>query len=124
MINVKEFMQNNNIIILAEIDVKDNMFHIHKINKELKSYDLFEQIILFSNVDNLLQSTTGQLLPRIWTQGDSKCVICRPNEEKIVCVFYDTQMDAKDHYFYAKRLCDELGIVFNRYHQGAISINK
>lgn len=39
---------------MVEVDVKDNMFHIHKINKELKSYDLFEQIILFSNVDNLM----------------------------------------------------------------------
>lgn len=112
MINIKEFMKNNNITILVEVDVKDNMFHIHKINQELQSYDLFEQIILFSNVDNLLQSTTGQLLPRIWTQGDSKCAICRPNEEKIVCVFYDTQMDAKDNYFYAKKLCDKLSTAF------------
>lgn len=113
MINIREFMQNNNITILVEVDVKDKMFHIYKINKELQSYDLFEQIILFSNVDNLLQSTIGQLLPRIWTQGDSKCAVCRPNEEKIVCLFYDAQMDAQDNYFHAKRLCDELSTVFS-----------
>lgn len=35
-------MQNNDITILIEVDVKDNMFPIHNTNKEHQSYDPFE----------------------------------------------------------------------------------
>lgn len=108
MIDVKQFMQKNNLAILAEADVKENMFHIYKINIELQSYDLFEQLILFGSVENIQHSISEQLLPRIWTQGDTKCVICRPTEEKIVCMFYDTKLGAIENYYYAKELCDEL----------------
>ena len=113
MLNIKEFMHNHNLAILVDVDVENDMFHVHKINRELQSYDLFEQLILFGNVEDLLHSVSGQILPRIWTQGNTKCVISRLSDDKLVCVFYDTQLDAKDNYFYAKRLNDELSELFN-----------
>lgn len=112
MVHIKEFMEKNNLVFLVEVDANENMFHIHKTDKELQSYDLFEQLILFSNTEKLVQYTYGQLLPRIWTQGDTKCVICKPNDEKIVCAFYDSQLDAKEHYFFAKNLNDELSTLY------------
>lgn len=113
MVPIKEFMEKNNLVFLVEVDANEKMFHIYKTDKELESYVLFEQLILFSNTEKLLQSICGQLLPRIWTQGNTKCVICKPNDEKIVCVFYDSQLDAKEHYFYAKRLSDELSTAYS-----------
>ena len=112
MVDIKELMEKNNLVFLVEVDIKSDMFHIHKGNKELESYDLFEQLILFGNTEKLSQNINGQLLPRIWTQGDTKCVICKPTDKKIVCVFYDTQLDSKEHYFYAQKLSDELNIAF------------
>ena len=102
--SISDFIEKNDIAILAKVDLINRRFEIIKKDVEIESYDLFEQLILFNSVENLLKSLNGQLLPRIWTQGNTKCVICQPNDEQIVALFYDKCMDAKENYFYAKQL--------------------
>ena len=63
-----------------------------------------EQLILFGNTDTLLENVEGQILPRIWAQGNTKCVVCKPNNEQLIALFYENNMDAKENYFYAKEL--------------------
>lgn len=110
--NISDFIEKNDIAILAKADLGNQRFDIIKKDVELESYDLFEQLILFNSVENLMKSLSGQLLPRIWTQGNTKCVICQPNDEQIVALFYDNCMDAKDNYFYAKQLDSQLKELF------------
>ncbi|SFU55401.1 hypothetical protein [Butyrivibrio sp. INlla21] len=102
--NINEFIKKNNIAIVARADLSNKSFEIIKRDLELESYDLFEQLIIYGTVDNLVASTEGQILPRIWTQGKSKCVITYDNNEHIVALFYENSMDAKENYFYAKQL--------------------
>ena len=102
--NIFDLLEKNNIAIVAKADLRNQRFDIIKKDVELESYDLFEQLILFNSVENLMESLSGQLLPRMWTQGNTKCVICQPKDEEIVALFYDTYMDAKDNYFYAQQL--------------------
>lgn len=109
---IKEFMQENNIVILVEAKIEDEIFQIYKTNMELKSYDLFQQLILYANMEDLIQNVTEQLMPRIWSQGTTKCVIYKPSEEKIICVFYDTLLDVKENYLYAKSLSDKIEELF------------
>ena len=110
--NISDFIEKNDIAILAKADLRNQRFDIIKKDVELESYDLFEQLILFNSVENLMESLSGQLLPKIWTQGNTKCVICQPNDEQIVALFYDKCMDAKDNYFYAKQLDSQLKELF------------
>ena len=110
--NISDFIEKNDIAILAKADLGNQRFDIIKKDVERESYDLFEQLILFNSVENLMKSLSGQLLPRIWTQGNTKCVICQPNDEQIVALFYDNCMDAKDNYFYAKQLDSQLKELF------------
>ncbi|WP_035783197.1 hypothetical protein, partial [Butyrivibrio sp. NC2007] len=70
--NINEFIEKYNIAIVAEADIENKRFEIIKRDKELESYDLFEQLILFGNVKSLVENVEGQILPRIWTQGKSK----------------------------------------------------
>ncbi len=42
---------------------------------KLESYDLFEQLIQYGSVDSLMANIEGQILPRIWTQGNTKCKV-------------------------------------------------
>ena len=102
--NISDLLEKNNIAIVAKADLKNKRFEILKKDIELESYDLFEQLVLFNNIDNLMASVNGQILPRIWSQGNTKCVICQPKDEEIVALFYDTYMDAKDNYFYVEQL--------------------
>lgn len=106
--NISDFIEKNDIAILARADLRNKRFDIIKRDVELESYDLFEQLILFNSVVNLVDNLNGQLLPRVWMQGNTKCVICQPNDEQIVALFYDKCMDAKDNYFYAKQLESQL----------------
>ena len=110
--NISDFIEKNDIAILGKADLRNQRFDIIKKDVELESYDLFEQLILFNSVENLVESLNGQLLPRIWTQGNTKCAICQPNDEQIVALFYDKCMDAKDNYFYAKQLDSQLKELF------------
>ncbi|WP_022770794.1 hypothetical protein [Butyrivibrio sp. NC2007] len=102
--NINEFIEKYNIAIVAEADIENKRFEIIKRDKELESYDLFEQLILFGNVKSLVENVEGQILPRIWTQGKSKCILCQKAEGQVVALFYDCEMDAKEHYLYAKEL--------------------
>lgn len=110
--DISDFIEKNDIAILVKADLKNRRFDIIKQDVELETYDLFEQLILFNSVENLVDSINGQLLPRIWTQGNTKCVICQPNDEQIVALFYDKCMDVKDNYFYAKQLDLQLKELF------------
>ncbi len=102
--NINDFIERNNIAIFAKADLKSKTFDIIKRDVELESYDLFQQLILFGNTDSLCESIDGQILPRIWTQGNTKCIVCKPNNEQLVALFYDNNMNATDNYFHAKEL--------------------
>ena len=102
--NLDEFIEKNSIAILVKADYGTKRFEVIKEDIELEANDLFEQLILYGNVDNLFKSVKGQMLPRIWSQGKTKCVICQINEEQLVVIFYDTTMDVKDNYLFAKQL--------------------
>ena len=101
---VNDFIEKNEIAIRAKADLNNKRFEIKKRDVELESFDLFEQLVLFGSVESLMANVEGQILPRILGQGNSKCVLCKPNDEVIVALFYDSCMDAKENYFHAKQL--------------------
>lgn len=109
---IDEFIKKNDIAIFVTADLKNKKFDIRKMDVELEAYDLFEQLILFSNTESLLKNISGQLLPRIWIQGNTKCIVSQPNDEQIIVLFYDKCLDAKDNYFYAKQLDLQLKEIF------------
>lgn len=102
--NLDEFIEKNGISIFVKTDIRTKRFEVIKTDIKLETYDLFEQLIFYNNVDDLFESVKGQMLPRIWSQGKTKCVICQINEEQLVVIFYDTTMDVKDNYLFAKQL--------------------
>ncbi len=102
--NLNEFMEKNNIVIVAKANLQEKSFEIIKNNLELESYDLFEQLILFGSIDNLMESIEGQILPRIWTQGNTRCIVCRPRQNQIIALFYYSILTVKDEYYHAKEL--------------------
>ena len=102
--NLNEFIEKNNIAIFVKANLKVKSFDIIKRDLELESYYLFEQLIIYGSVDNLMKSIEGQILPAIWTQGNTKCIVCRPHKNMIVVLFYDSYLDVKDEYYHAKEL--------------------
>lgn len=102
--NLDEFMEKNDIAIAVKADLQEKSFDINKRDLELESYDLFEQLIQYGSVDSLMANIEGQILPRIWTQGNTKCIVCRPRQNQMIALFYDSTRNAKDEYYHAQEL--------------------
>ena len=102
--NINEFIEKNDIVIAVKANLQEKSFDIIKRDLKLESYDLFEQLILYGSVDNLMESIEGQIMPRIWTQGYTRCIICRPSPNQIIVLFYDSFLNAKDEFYHAKKL--------------------
>jgi len=102
--NLNEFIEKNDIAIVAKANLQEKTFEIIKNDLELESYDLFEQLIVFGSVDNLMESIEGQILPRTWTQGNTRCIVCQPTTNQIMALFYNSSLNVKDEYYHAKEM--------------------
>ena len=107
-VTADEFMEANEIAIYAEADLPAGPFRIIKRGGELESYSLFEQLILFQSAESLGKYVEGQLLPRIWTQGKTRCVLSMPDAHRIIALFYDSNATAAENYRFALKLDAEL----------------
>lgn len=92
------------IKIVAKVDLNNKMFEILKTDEEFECLDLFNQLILYNKIKNLTEYLDGQIMPRMWGQGNSKCIISRPNDNQVIAMFYESTMDAKENYFFAKKI--------------------
>ncbi len=117
--NKLEFMEENKIAIFVEIDLLNNIMDIkRRYEEELENYGMFYQHIIYNILDNKELNTyeehlEGQLLPEIWSQGQTRCIYCKPNNNKIICLFYDFRGESKDNYFYAKELDNKIQVMYN-----------
>lgn len=101
---IDEFIKENNISIFAVGDVNNNLFKIYYGDTKCSSMDLFEQLIEYGSVSTLIESCEGQLLPRIWSQGKTKGILCKLSDNKIVVLFMDYELEPKENYMRAKEL--------------------
>ena len=102
--SVDEFMNENGIAIYAEADLTAATFRIVKRDAALESYALFEQLILCQSAENLDKCLEGQLFPRLWRCGGTRCTVGRPEADRIVSPFYDSGRDAAEDYRFALKL--------------------
>ena len=73
---------------------------------------MFEQLILYWMAADFVDGIAWQPLSQIWTQGNSRCVICKPADCSAAALFYDSRMSAAEHYLHALKLGAELKAVF------------
>lgn len=111
-----KFMEDNNIAIFVEIDILNDTIDIkRRYSEKLESYSLFyDHIVYINTVNYYLDYLNDQLLPRIWGQGNTKCIYCKPNDNKVICLFYDFKEEYEDNYFYAKELNNKIEIMYNK----------
>lgn len=110
-----EFMEYNNIAIFVEINLLNNTMDIKvRCEEKLESYHLFYQHIVYNKkVSDYNEYLENQLLPEIWSQGQTRCIYCKPNDHKIICLFYDFEGDYRKDYFYAEELNNKIQAMYN-----------
>ena len=65
---------------------------------------MFEQLILYWMAADFVDGISWQPLSQIWTQGNSRCVICKPADCSAAALFYDSRLNAAEHYLHALKL--------------------
>ena len=115
---IDEFIKANNIVIFVEADLQKKVFFIRKMklnHKQLEGddlFELFEELILNKNTEELLKSIKGQLMPKIWRRRATYCVLCQPNDRQVIALFYDTNMNEAKNYHYAEELDSQIKELF------------
>ena len=101
---INRFLVENDISIFVVGDTNENMFQLHYGITKCSSNDLFKQLIEYRSVSTLDESCEGQLMPQIYSQGRTKAILCKPSENKIVILFLESELNAKENYMKAKDL--------------------
>ncbi len=89
-----EFMRQNGIAVFAEADKGSGVIHIEKLGS-LESWDLFQQLVLYSEVDVLCDRTRSKFPFQVWGQGDTGCLISWLDENKATAMFFDSERKEK-----------------------------
>ena len=95
---INRFFIDNAICIFAERDKVENIFQLHYGVAKCSSNDLFKQLIEYGSVATLNEFCEGQLMPQIFSQGKTKAILCKPTKNKIVILFLESELNAKENY--------------------------
>ena len=79
-------------------DTVENIFQLHYGVTKCSSNDLFKQLIEYGSVATLNEFCEGQLMPQIFSQGKTKAILCKPTKNKIVILFLESELNAKENY--------------------------
>ncbi|MBD5081261.1 MAG: hypothetical protein HDT44_05795 [Ruminococcaceae bacterium] len=111
---LSEFIEINNIALFVEGNLKENRFDITYTAVSLENQDLFEQLILHNTPKSLWKYLSKQeLMPRMWQQGSTKCVMCRSDSPKrIFAAFYNSEQDVREDWRFAQKVDSELKEIF------------
>lgn len=88
---ILEFMRENDIAVCAETDRTTGTVHIEKLGN-LESWDLFQQLVLYSDTDTLCDSTRSQFPFQVLGQGDTGCLLSWLDGGKAAALFFDCQL--------------------------------
>ena len=102
-----EFMDAFSIAILCIVDEKGKIHTIHSQHNKIQSQTLYEQIVVYGNPKSIIAQTEGQMLPRMFEQGDSQCTIMK-KDHFFLCAFYDCFLSPIEKVQYAIKMNNEL----------------
>lgn len=110
---IEQFIVENHIAIYVDADLENGKFIIKRMDIPLESENLFKQLLLFNNIENLQEYVSGQWMPKFWTQGNTKCIMCQPNDAHILVLFFENCLDVRENYFLMKRIDIQLKEIWN-----------
>ena len=85
------FMKENGIAVFAEADRTTGVVHIEKLG-DLESWDLFQQLVLYSDVEALCDNTRSHFPFQVWGQGDTGCLLSWLDDGRAAMLFFDSEL--------------------------------
>lgn len=92
--DISRLLSENEIAVYVLYDTVSKIYTVCKNDSvELSDCCLFDWILFNSDHEYLESVKNEELLPRLWSQGASKCCIFPTSPEKIVCLFFESDLD-------------------------------
>ena len=85
------FMKENGIAVFAEADRATGAVHMEKLG-DLESWDLFQQLVLYSDMETLCDSTRSPFPFQVWGQGDAGCLLSWLDGGRAAMLFFDSEL--------------------------------
>lgn len=111
---IKELMDNNNILfsVIANLDNDQVKMLGHK--EKLNRIDLVNSLFGDKNsIKALNDSLEGQLMPRIWGQGEVSCIVCKPVNNILVGLFFHDTREPIETYRFSKEMNKQIELIWN-----------
>ncbi len=111
-----EILMNENSILYAIVTSfdKKTIENIGSIEK-LKYDDLVSQMFNnYNQIKILNESLKEQKLPRSWSQGDTVCVVCKPNDEVLVALFYNEYRPILESVQFGRKIAEEIDLIWKK----------
>lgn len=111
---IADVLESLNVPLAAVADLATGDIQLIGKPESVDNIDLISA--LFANpqaVQSLNLSLDGQALPRIWSQGDNSCVICKPADTCIVGLFVKVFQDAAESYYWSRKANEAIQRLYN-----------
>ncbi|MBX4262263.1 hypothetical protein KTC96_08340 [Clostridium estertheticum] len=94
---LEEIAKKYGILYTIVVQLDDDTLDIIGDRDKLKYDDIvklyFDDI---NSIKHLNKSLEGQLMPRLLSQGEIACIICKPNDNIIISMFFDESKSSFD----------------------------
>lgn len=62
---------------------------------DLENWDLFQQLVLYSDADTLCDSSGSRFPYQVWGQGGTGCLLSWLSDGRAAALFFDSQLSGK-----------------------------
>lgn len=87
-------MRENGIAVFVEADGKTGAIRMEKLG-DLENWDLFQQLVLYSDADTLCDSSGRRFPYQVWGQGGTGCLLSWLSDGRAAALFFDSQLSGK-----------------------------
>lgn len=105
------FMKENGIAVFAEADRISGAVHIEKLG-DLESWDLFQQLVLYSDVETLCDSTRSRFPFQVWGQGDTGCLLSWLDGVRATALFFDSELSGAAFTEWVRELDQKVRVLY------------
>ena len=105
------FMKENGIAVFAEADRTTGAVHIEKLG-DLESWDLFQQLVLYSDVETLCDSTGRHFPFQVWGQGGTGCLLSWLDDGRAAALFFDSKLSGAAFTKWVRELDQKVRVLY------------
>jgi hypothetical protein len=111
---IKELMASNNILFSVIANLDNGQVKMLGDKEKLSHIDLVSTLFGDENsIKALNDSLEGQLMPRVWGQGEVSCIVCKPVNNILVGLFFQDTREPIESYRFSKEMNKQIDLIWN-----------